>query len=272
MCKNENYLIQGSPNHPRSCHFYETHIHNMGIIEPSFLSIYKFYDIKKLKYVLTNKKLYLDRIQDSWEDKFENFFMKEKFIVDNEDYSIVSICRGVFGQSWTTLPESDALWRINSPDKNGVRIQTKAGKLIDATSVGDSSSYDTWYGRVIYDDQDVIERFVSEQCSILSTSILRNLLPYSEFLKRREFEHEHEFRVIKILDEETSNKVEPYKRICFSIDPADFIEGYLLDPRLSEAEFEKKKNLLRSLGADIKKVSQSKLYQFEPIEIRMRTE
>ena len=38
----------------------------------------------------------------------------------------------LYGQCWTKTRESDAMWRIYSPNKNGVRIMTTPRKLLTA--------------------------------------------------------------------------------------------------------------------------------------------
>lgn len=66
----------------------------------------------------------------SWEDPFEAFTSKAKIIIDGKE--IFSNSR-IWGQCWTTrINETDAMWRIYTPSKNGVRIKTTARKLLDS--------------------------------------------------------------------------------------------------------------------------------------------
>ena len=94
-------------------------------------------------------------------------------------------------------------------------------------------------------------------------------MPYSQFLKRSEFEHEKEFRIIKMLDSPTADYAKNYKRLSFNIDVNTFIESYLLDPRLDEKSYQRIKQSLVNIGADESKISMSELYRFNPITIEI---
>ena len=41
--------------------------------------IFKYIDIRNLEYWLKAKKLFWDRVSDSWEDPYENYFLKGAF-------------------------------------------------------------------------------------------------------------------------------------------------------------------------------------------------
>ena len=76
--------------------------------------VYKFFPLDKLCTLLQENKLFMDRII-SWEDCYENFFFKEDFRVRingaYQSLNAYNLATGIFGQSWTIIPESDALWR-----------------------------------------------------------------------------------------------------------------------------------------------------------------
>ena len=112
-----------------------------------------------------------------------------------------------------------------------------------------------------------INNYIKKECETDSPEIWQQLMPYCQFIKRTEFEHEDEFRVIKMLDSEDAARFENHKRLAFSINPDSFIDSYMLDPRLSEDEYITLKNELVNLGISPDKISQSKLYDFVPIQI-----
>src|SRR5438552_2336902 len=61
----------------------------------------------------------------------------------------------LYGQCWSLLDESDAMWRIYSPNKAGVKIRTTVRKLI--TAVYDRTdryaSLKYFIGRVSYESE-----------------------------------------------------------------------------------------------------------------------
>ena len=230
--------------------------------------LYKFYSMRALAPLLTNGQLYIDRV-NSWEDVYENFFLKERFYsnalghtIDTSQYS-----KNIFGQSWTSIPETDAMWRIYSSDKLGVRIKTSAKKLFSAVFVDYMCIGNTWLGEVMYETQADINDKIIDYARKHKDLIFHDLLPITHFSKRIEFEHEHEIRLIKTIDGDSEQLVNSFKRLAFQIDINDFIESYLLDPRLDDATLEKQKELLINLGADSSKISRSFLYEFTPITI-----
>ena len=232
--------------------------------------LYKFYSMRALAPLLTNEQLYIDRV-NSWEDVYENFFLKEQFYskslgvtIDTSQYS-----NDIFGQSWTSIPETDAMWRIYSSDKLGVRIETSTKKLFTAVFVDYMCLGNTWLGEVMYETQEKINDFIIDYARKDKDRIFHDLLPITHFFKRKEFDHEHEIRLIKTIDGDSEKLVNSIKRLAFKIDINDFIESYLLDPRLDDVTFQRQKELLISFGADSGKISRSPLYEFTPIRIEV---
>ena len=78
-------------------------------------------------------------------------------------------------------------------------------------------------------------------------------------MKRKEFEHEKEVRIVKMLDSEhTQEKVQ---LLQFPI-PVDLIDAFCIDPRASSNVVAKLKNQLMSVGIPENRIIQSRLYQF----------
>lgn len=239
------------------------------------LRLYKFIDIRSLSYMLQDSRLYLDRVTDAWEDPYENYFLKENLrLEDGTKVSADNNLPGVFGQSWTFREETDAMWRIYSQDDvdangkhkrnfHGVRIETTARKLLNVIYVDDDSMADTWIGKVLYLELDEINKRLQG-----TTQSVRDDLGKSFFIKRQEFDHESEFRVMKLMDSSTIAQTENYKRIAFAIPSiTDFIDSYTLDPRLSPADYAIIKNDLINMCAEPAMISRSILYHFDPVEV-----
>jgi len=258
-------ILSYNPNNIRYC---EDKMLNLGIKnleELSDIPLYKYFSLNNLSYMLNGKKLFVDNISKSWEDCYENFFLKSYFNLHNQPLGTDNLIPSFFGQSWTTKTESDAMWRIYSSDKNGIRIKTNAKKLFDAIYINDKAMANTWFGKVKY---DIMQNFYQELNNEIQQQeayqVFQFTLPKTQFMKRKEFDHEDEFRLIVMMDSEETVKYNQYKRIAYNIDIDDFIEEYCLDPRLLDGEFETQKQKLITLGADSNKIIKSNLYYFKP--------
>ena len=266
----ESVLVSGQVDSQPTKVFFDRHLINMEFEELKDMNLYKFYSMKGLTPLLQQKRLFIDRVK-SWEDNYENFFLKEKFYSKSAGVEINTddVAHAFFGQCWTYAPETDAMWRIYSTDKHGVRIRTKVGKLFSTIFVDDMCIADTWLGKVEYSPMTQINSYIKQQTQVDSYSIWQSLMPYTQFIKRTEFEHEKEFRIVKMLDSDTCERYYDYKRLAFDITVSDFIEEILLDPRLDEAEVEAQKQEFVRLGVPESKISQSQLYHFVPITITL---
>ena len=169
------------------------------------------------------------------------------------------------------------MWRIYSKEDKaagvdntslfyGVRIETTARKLLNVIYVDDSAMAHTWIGKVLYKNEDEINASLSD--GIVNINLA---LGDSFFNKRKEFDHESEFRAILLLDSNTIEHTSNYKRIAFPIECIDdFFDSFVLDPRLKEPNYQILKERLLTLGVNPQKISKSSLYHFEPITVKMR--
>lgn len=128
--------------------------------------IYKYLSFDKFLHLIEKNILSLAQASKYWEDPYEGILVDSKiqgcinFLKENENISLnqevlkknIDILNNglpknsmesaerlivsqlyqktlVHGTSWSLNPESDAMWRIYSPNKHGIQIQTTAGKL-----------------------------------------------------------------------------------------------------------------------------------------------
>ena len=85
----------------------------------------------------------------------------------------------------------------------------------------------------------------------------------SLYLKRQEFSHEEEVRII--ISYATDDPRINNDNIIFQIDPNSFIEEILIDPRLIGTEIERViREQLVVMGAQVNKISTSQMYNFTP--------
>lgn len=236
--------------------------------------IYKFFPLKYISSLLQGK-LYVGKVS-SWEDVYENFLFKQRFsLEDGTLVSADSLIRCSFGQSWTKSDETDAMWRIYSriPEKRiysgdfheldnvAVRIKATAQKLYDAVYTDDSCMISTYIGSVEYNSLDSINQWLSNLK--LSFGDLSQTMARSLFLKRQEFSHEEEVRII--ISYATDDQRINNDNIIFQIDPYSFIEEILLDPRLIGTEIERViREQLVVMGTQVNKINTSQMYNFTP--------
>src|SRR3990170_3523128 len=102
---------------------------NFVNIDNPDLYIYRVFKANRLIEMFKTKKLVLVK-PELWDDPFENFLIKSSTPLPSG--GIMSF-RGVadcfYGQCWTLNQESDAMWRIYSPDKNGAKVKTTIRRL-----------------------------------------------------------------------------------------------------------------------------------------------
>ena len=222
--------------------------------------IYKFMPLKYVLPMIQNQKLAINRINE-WEDVYENFILKQNYTLsDGTPIDVINQANGVFGQCWTICPETDAMWRIYSPEPNynAIRIKTTVEKLYDALYQSDNNMADTYIGLVLYKAQKDIETAVLS-LSPLDVRDFLSVVVDGAFVKRTEFSHEQEVRIVRILDSEQSTKAG--ELLYFPIN-SQFIEELCIDPRANDQITQQLTNDLINAGASQNIITKSSLYQF----------
>lgn len=235
-------------------------------LDPS-VSIHKFIPLRYLLVLLTEKRLFLNHVS-LWEDPYENFFLKQKFITPGEEggshyVSVENLSKGLYGMSWSMQEETDSMWRIYSPDRLSVRITTTIGSLTEVLCSW-GNKWDVWVNKVSYLGEDEIGAFLSKCRTVKNESEFVEKMGESFFIKRTAFEAEKEFRVI--VNYAHANNT---PSICFKCDPSRLISSFFLDPRLNRYEYEAVRASLLNAGVNENKISQSRLYKFNPKEVVM---
>ncbi|MFC2160958.1 DUF2971 domain-containing protein [Acidobacteriota bacterium] len=191
-----------------------------------------------------------------WDDPFENFILQGHGKLSDGKLVSFGMRDSLYGQCWTMNKDSDAMWRIYSPDKNGVKIRTTVRKL-----------FNSLYSRILINERDVncfigmveyltprrINDFL-EQVNITDSTgagIAKTLL-----VKRQAFSHEREVRLIYIADEHKAQ----HTIFQYNIDPSDLIREIVFDPRMNEYLCEIFESSFRKEGFQ-GKIFQSDLYK-----------
>lgn len=233
------------------------------IVEPNTSKVEYVYRIMPLRYFLTmlkRGKLYLPLVS-KWDDPYELFLFKQKFIGSNGDFiDMMAHTYRIFGQCWTASRDSDAMWRIYSPDRMSVRIKTTTQNIAKLIETHQSNGLHVLSDWVEYKSQRDLTNYVK---NLTFQSIFKdNILEKSLFIKRSSFDYEKEYRIVAWLESfnEQNNFSQSYLEIPFDM---DFIQEVYLDPRLSEEEVLLLKDALNLRIGGACKVSQSTLQKFK---------
>ena len=226
--------------------------------------IYRVYSIERIIELYETRKNTLVKPK-KWDDPFENVLSRVKLRSKKENavLSFQDIHSHYYGQCWTyNAKESDALWRIYSPTKIGVRVKSTLNKLFsEFYRQDDAFKYSKyWIGNVIYQtEKEIIDRFkkvsITEFIDPQGASLVETL-----FIKRVEFEHEIEVRVVFNDVEKTISG----DAFSYSIDPNYLIEEILFDPRFEDHYYGCSTKHLQQLGC-VAQISKSSLYQIPEI-------
>ncbi|MGJ8697217.1 MAG: DUF2971 domain-containing protein [Verrucomicrobiaceae bacterium] len=231
--------------------------------------VYRIMPLHRLEELFTNNELVLVRPK-LWEDPFENFFLKSTFLTsDGAEVTAEKVENSWYGQCWTTNSDTDAMWRIYSQDKQSLRVKTTIRKLADAMWNENDNFAPLKYhiGAVDYKPVAEIDEFrkttgFMEGTGGSGTSRLANTL----LIKRKEFEHESEIRLLycDTADDSHAKKTNIHS---IAVDPHSLIDEVCIDPRVDDPididAITKKVQRLGYKGT----VIQSDLYQFEPARV-----
>ncbi|RZB31574.1 MAG: hypothetical protein SRB2_04543 [Desulfobacteraceae bacterium Eth-SRB2] len=207
--------------------------------------IFRILSIDRLIEMFEKKKNVLVK-PDLWDDPFENFILNIP-VKDKTGKGSKSILRKRgYGQCWTLNVESDAMWRIYSPDKNGVKIQTTIRKLFRSLCSAQKSyaSISCYIGKVKYYPKKDIEKLISDRIAGRkqfngSIGQARSLL-----FKRLAFKHENEIRLI-FLDPHNKSNSNVYLYPC---EPLAVIDRITFDPRMNQRLYKIFKKYLKGIG------------------------
>ena len=196
-----------------------------------------------------------------WDDPYENLFLESKVEVTKGLLLKSELGKSIFCQSWSFIKESDAMWRIYSPDNNSVKISSTPRKLITSLSEIDEDSNKVFIGKVKYmKSKDLKSLYLNNSkkwfYEKFGTGNAKSLL-----YKRYPFKHENEVRLIY------NTFINAEKQILkYPVNPNILIDNIVFDPRLKYQEFRKRKNRLKKLGFN-KTIIKSNLYKMPTYNI-----
>ena len=126
--------------------------------------VYRVFSFKRLKELFIEKKLALVKPK-LWDDPFENFILNAKGITKSGDTYEIAFRENFYGQCWSLTKESDAMWRIYSPAKEGVKVKSTIRKLINQlyNTSGRFRDISSFIGKVEYHSQKDLLKMLTDK-------------------------------------------------------------------------------------------------------------
>ncbi len=234
------------------------------------IPVYRVYPIDRLIQLFNQKKNTLVKPR-MWDDPFENLvFQQTAKTKSGEEVHFDNIQESLYGQCWTlNTIETDALWRIYSPAKNGVRVKTTINKLWD----GFYDASHTWatisffIGKIIYASESEIQKYFEDPNNLreIFGSSAKGVVN-TVLIKREEFRHENE---VCLVFRANANEFDITKiTYQYDFDPMTMFDELLFDPRFDKGIFEVMKTVLSQRGFS-RLIAKSRLYQAPKFDMRL---
>lgn len=236
--------------------------------------IYRVFTYQRFKAMLLEKKLTL-LAPRKWDDPFENFLSKipAKVTGVNGLVSLGGIFKNYFGQCWTLKEESDAIWRIYSRCKDGVKVRTTPRKLLTAIYDNSDPFKDMSYyvGKVEYLPEADLRSMLTGPTGVGNMIFDQSNLNQSKtlFIKRMEFEHEAEVRLLYRYSRDGFGGELSDDIFQFQISPLDLFDEVVFDPRMATSKFKLHRDELISLGFS-NRILQSTLYRLPDFIVEVK--
>ena len=200
-----------------------------------------------------------------WDDPYENLLHRHTTLEHDPGSGFVMRWYGgdLFGSCWTWIPESDFAWRVYVPKgETGVIVETTVGKLLSAVAAwgGLYAARDCFVGEVQYlPGEEILATITSESFRRSNdSSDTAHMRALGLLLKRPEFEHEREVRVIvECADRQRRREL---NLVDIPVDPNDLLSGIKVDPRIEATVCEAVIRELRDAGYE-GYIRQSVLYR-----------
>lgn len=241
--------------------------------------MYRIFGIERLFQLINDQSLALLSPR-KWEDPYEKAL--QDLLETKNTFKIYGLC-------WSLRSKSDALWRIYSPNKLGVRVSTTIGRFIDAVKCANdlderrffvgkvsyipeivrpyNKLYDFGEGRLSLDQRDFSRNIyklsdaINDMVADRDKSAIRNPSDVAKtfLVKRKAFEHESEIRYIYVDGHNNVANDGVYK---IKIDPIQLISTIQFDPRMKDDVYESlKKAIAANVAPHSIKITKSDLYK-----------
>lgn len=200
--------------------------------------LFRYMSLAQFISMIENQKLYLKKVK-LWDDPWEA--PDDQLPLDRGDNNPVfaesSITSSTVGQCWTYEKDSDAMWRIYSPDRQGVMIETCAKNFSIIQNLKRAS-----LAKVIYYNKNNYREKRYEIANNRSYTFAGDMA-----LKREAFKHENEVRLLVCLQSyHELGDIWDIPVVGFDIDPNKFVLSITFDPRADDWFVETMKKYCKS--------------------------
>ncbi|MBB4020121.1 MULTISPECIES: DUF2971 domain-containing protein [Alphaproteobacteria] len=215
--------------------------------------IYRVMPLGRFYELFANKQNVLVR-PSKWDDPFENFILNAPARLADGTIAKFAFNNDFYGQCWTRQTSSDAIWRIYSPDKTGVRVRTTIRNLLTGLQapLGDWAHKQAFIGKVQYMGDRKLVEFGNK---VFRGGLHVRALAETLLVKRNAFIHEREVRLLYL--EKNKGKQDIY---AYSVDPHALIDQIMIDPRLPLSDVNKVKDEIRRRTGFKGRIMRSLLY------------
>ena len=240
-------------------------IYNLNIMNNNYLNfrpgdidkpIFRIVSCKRFNKMLKSRTNGLVRPK-MWDDPFENFILNGLAVASDGTKAKFGYRDSLYGQCWSFHVETDAMWRIYSPqnDKRGVKLKTTIKDLFSSLYISCPAYKDIscFVGRVTYLSKAGIETALSK---VNATDSSGRGIAATLLIKRKAFAPEREVRLVYFNNDPAFTS----DIFTYSIDPNALFKDAVLDPRLSDKEVFYWKQQFRKSGFT-NRVIQSGLYK-----------
>ncbi|MEP6795900.1 MAG: DUF2971 domain-containing protein [Saprospiraceae bacterium] len=226
--------------------------------------LFRIVTLQRLSDFQNNKFVFVS--PSKWTDPYEKAFLCAKYKFNENLYShplFNNLGYKVFAQCWTASKQSEAMWRVFAPDKNGVIVKMSLKKLKTIlTKISADGLYDFYIGKVKYEDEDSLYGMKADY-QVWQSIAESKIDDYTLGLllkKRKAFNVEDEFRIIAV----KNNAIDDDPIKSFTINGLlKYVEYLKFDPRMSDSEFESEKSKILTVFSKVK-IIKSRLYN-DPI-------
>jgi hypothetical protein len=237
--------------------------------------IYRIFSVQRLEEIFQNNAITLIKPK-LWDDPFENFILNSIGVLNNGMEFEIGFRDNFYGQCWSLTKESDAMWRIYSPEKDGVKVKTTIRKLFSPLFLiggqhtkinGTIYNLSSFIGKVQYADTKSLTLMLQDE-ERMSNKIYDQSgrgQASTFYFKRIAFKHEKEIRLI--YNSQGNNQFDTFS---YAVEPNAIFDEIIFDPRMPEAIYLEWKGKLRNWGFE-KSIIQSGLYKLKTFRINLRS-
>jgi hypothetical protein len=214
-------------------------------------ALYRYLSLEAFLGLIESRSLRLANVND-WDDPGEAILGKVPTggMDGNIETPLYSFHQLIYGSCWSRLRESDAMWRIYSPNRTGVQIASSVEKFGSISGVRRALLAEVMY----FNTREELVANASKVTDSLGEALH----------KRTAFRHEEEVRFLTHSDFIEGPRIGPRPfRVALAIEPRTFIEGIVLDPRAAAWYVDDLTNYCRRAGLAVEPVKSS-LYESDP--------